>query len=155
MWEGLLYCIASCYKSLIQARELKDVYLAAIQAIVAEMKTVSLLLLVSLASSCLAGVFSPITYPNINDTNMCNETQRQPLYFGLLMSFDAEQFDGSGAIAGVNVALDRINRNCDLLPGYSLHYTVANSRVSRSMCVYLTIALDCVGLCIFSSLCTA
>ncbi len=98
------------------------------------MKTVSLLLLVSLASSCLAGVFSPITYPDINDTNTCiNATRR--LYFGLLMSFDAEQFDGSGAIAGVNVALDRINRNCTLLPGYSLHYTVANSRVS--LFVYL------------------
>ncbi len=94
------------------------------------MKTVSLLLLVSLASSCLAGVFSPITYPNTSNTsNTCAGT-RIPLYFGLLMSFDAEQFDGSGAIAGVNVALDRINRNCTLLPGYSLHYTVANSRVS-------------------------
>ncbi len=88
-------------------------------------------LLVSMAGSCLAGVFSPITYPDVPSTT-CPGTQ--PLYFGLLMSFDAEQFDGSGAIAGVNVALDRINENCTLLPGYSLHYIVANSRVS--LCVY-------------------
>ncbi len=96
-----------------------------------KMETAYLLLLLSLASSCLAGKFSRLTYPNLSSSIICNDTR--PLYFGLLQSFDAEQFDGSGAIAGVNVALDRINSNCSLLPGYSLHYVLADSRVSDTV----------------------
>ena len=70
----------------------------------------------------------PYVYPSLNSSNTCS-SKTTPLYFGLIQSFNADVFDGSAAIAGVNVALDRINRNCSLLPGYSLHYTVADSKV--------------------------
>ena len=89
------------------------------------------LLLVSWVRFChgqrLTELGEPYVYPSLDSINCSGKT---PLYFGLIQSFDAEQFDGSGAIAGVNVALDRINRNCSVLPGYSLHYTVADSKVS-------------------------
>ena len=46
---------------------------------------------------------------------------KRALVFGLIMSFGG-QIDSSGTVAGVRVALDRINNKSDLLPGYSLHY---------------------------------
>ena len=56
---------------------------------------------------------------------------RRPLYFALIQSLggSGSQFDGSGSVAGVKVALDRINSDPSLLPGYTLHYTFADSKV--------------------------
>ena len=92
-------------------------------------------LLVNSASFCLCDrqirlpSSEPYMYPSLDSNNTCpNKTT--PLYFGLIQSFSASQIDGSGTIAGINVALDEINSNCSLLPGYSLHYTVADSQVS-------------------------
>ena len=68
-------------------------------------------------------------YPSLDSNNICHN-KTTPLYFGLIQSFSASQIDGSGTVAGVNIALDRINNDCSLLPGYSLHYTVADSQVS-------------------------
>ena len=65
------------------------------------------------------------TYPTVQESNATT-----PLYFGLIMSFPGGEFDGSGAIAGVRVALDRINNDPTLLPNYTLHYTLTNSSVS-------------------------
>ena len=65
------------------------------------------------------------TYPKVQES-----TDTTPLYFGLIMSFPGGEFDGSGAIAGVRVALDRINSDPTLLPNYTLHYTLTNSSVS-------------------------
>ena len=71
----------------------------------------------------------PYMYPSLDSSSICpNKTT--PLYFGLIQSFSTSQIDGSGTILGVNIALDRINSNCFVLPGYSLHYTVADSQVS-------------------------
>ena len=53
---------------------------------------------------------------------------RTPLHFALLQSFGGN-FDGSGSVAGLQVALDRINSDPTLLPGYSLHYTLMDSQV--------------------------
>ena len=53
---------------------------------------------------------------------------RTPLHFALIQSLGG-QYDGSGAVAGVKVALDTINNNDSILPGYSLHYTFADSQV--------------------------
>ena len=97
-----------------------------------KLSVVFALLLVSWGCFCdgqrLTELGEPYVYPSLDSIGCPGKTT--PLYFGLIQSFDADQFDGSGAIAGVNVALDRINRNCSLLPGYSLHYTVADSKVS-------------------------
>ena len=64
-------------------------------------------------------------YPPVNDS----DPSAKPLYFGLLQSFGTN-FNGSGSIAGVRVALDLINSDATLLPGYSLHYTLTDSQVS-------------------------
>lgn len=58
---------------------------------------------------------------------------RTSLYFALILSLGGpdSQLDGSGAIAGVKVALDRINDDSSLLPGYVLHYTFTNSKVLK------------------------
>ena len=52
-----------------------------------------------------------------------------PLYFALSMSFGGEYLS-SGVIASIQYALDQINRDESLLPGYSLHYTLTDSQVS-------------------------
>ena len=50
------------------------------------------------------------------------------LYFALMMSFGGD-FRSSGAVPGVQVALDQINSDPTLLPGYQLHYTLTDSQV--------------------------
>lgn len=91
---------------------------------------ISFALVLLLGQPSYSGVFAPETYPSLDSPTLSNCNNTTPLYFGLIMSFDGQQFDGSGSIPGVKVALDRINSNCSLLPGYSLHYTLADSRVS-------------------------
>ena len=68
-------------------------------------------------------------YPDPRDPEVLKG--RTPLHFALIMSLGGQgsQIDGSGAVAGVKVALDRINNDSSLLPGYTLHYTFANSKV--------------------------
>lgn len=56
---------------------------------------------------------------------------KKALVFGLIMSFGGN-IDSSGAVPGVRVALDRINNDSSLLPGYTLHYALSDSRVSAS-----------------------
>ena len=53
------------------------------------------------------------------------------LYFGLMMSFGGSQ-KSSGAIPGVQVALDIINNKSrsDILSNYTLHYTLYDSQVN-------------------------
>ena len=58
-----------------------------------------------------------------------SQSAGKPLVFGLIMSFGGS-FDSSGAVPGVRVALDRINNDPALLPGYTLHYALSDSRVS-------------------------
>ena len=74
------------------------------------------------------------TYPKVQEYSSST-----PLYFGLIMSFPGGEFDSSGAIAGVRVALDRINNDPTLLPNYTLHYTLTNSSVSFHFTMYETI----------------
>ena len=65
-------------------------------------------------------------YPAINEgTDNGNSV---PLYFGLMLSLSGDD-QSSGALAGVQAALDEINSRDDLLPGYSLHYTLTDSKV--------------------------
>lgn len=104
------------------------------------MKFIELVTLVLfLGQPSYSGVFVPETYPRVslNSSALTNCPNTTPLYFGLIMSFDGQQYDGSGAVSGVKVALDRINNDCTLLPGYSLHYTLADSRVSVHVSIML------------------
>ena len=68
-------------------------------------------------------------YPDPTDPEVLRG--RTPLHFALIQSLGGplSQFDGSGSVAGVKVALDRINNDTSLLPGYTLHYTFADSKV--------------------------
>ena len=50
------------------------------------------------------------------------------IYFGLMLSLSGDD-QRSGALAGVQAALDEINSRDDLLPGYSLQYTPIDSVV--------------------------
>ena len=68
-------------------------------------------------------------YPDPRDPDVLKG--RTPLYFALIQSLGGPQgeSDFSGTVAGVKIALDRINENKSLLPGYTLHYTLGNSQV--------------------------
>ena len=72
---------------------------------------------------------SEVVYPAIHEGVGNNNSV--PLYFGLMLSLSDD--DLSGALAGVQAALDEINSRDDLLPGYSLHYTLTDSRVSVTL----------------------
>ena len=77
---------------------------------------------------CYLHVYPPV---DGNDT-------RTPLYFALLQSFGG-QYNGSGSVAGLQVALDRINSDPTLLPGYSLHYTLTDSQVYGMTTIYFQV----------------
>ena len=53
-----------------------------------------------------------------------------PLYIALMVSFGGE-FNSSGVIPGVQLALDQINNDPTMLPGYTLHYTLEETIVSE------------------------
>ena len=76
-------------------------------------------------------------YPDPRDDDMLQG--RTPLYFSLIQSLGGplSQFDASGSVAGVKIALDRINNDSSLLPGYTLHYTFANSKVCCILANYI------------------
>ena len=66
-------------------------------------------------------------YPGTNPTEEAS-VRLKSLYFALMMSFGGD-FRSSGTIPGVQVALDQINSDPTLLPGYQLHYTLTDSQV--------------------------
>ncbi len=81
------------------------------------------------AVALLAGLSSAQyldVYPE-RDTGDGNTTK--PLYFGLMQAFGGG-YDGRNNVLGVQVALDEINSDPSMLPGYRLHYTLSDSQVS-------------------------
>jgi hypothetical protein len=69
------------------------------------------------------------TYPEVTEyASKSVNNHSVPLYFGLMLSLSGDD-QSSGALAGVQAALDEINSRDDLLPGYSLHYTLTDSEV--------------------------
>ena len=56
------------------------------------------------------------------------------LYFGLAVSFGGDQ-TSVGAIPGVKLALDHINKNASILEGYTLKYILTDSQVSS--CIHV------------------
>ena len=86
-------------------------------------------------------------YPDLEDVP--NGTT--PLYFALMQSFSGG-YVSAGGIPGLMVALDEINRNSTVLPGYSLHYTlsdnavgiiIARRRLFMLWCNVVTASVDC------------
>lgn len=72
-------------------------------------------------------------YPPANvsqDPAACtpSETTTCPLFITYLVSFGGS-FTGAGSVPGVQIALDQINNDPTMLPGYSLHYLLSDSRV--------------------------
>ena len=68
--------------------------------------------------------YQPV-YPPEDD----NDT-RVDLYLALIMSFGfGGAFNSSGTVPGIQIALDLINNQPNLLPGYKLHYTLMDSQV--------------------------
>ena len=51
-----------------------------------------------------------------------------PLYIALMMSFGGD-FVSNGAIPGVQLAINQINSDPSILPGYTLHYTLLDTQV--------------------------
>lgn len=81
--------------------------------------------------SCNAEPYYKEIYPPVNLTQAAMEGGH--VFFALVQSFGSE-FNGSGNIAGIKVALDRINNDSNILPDHTLHFTLTDSEVSRSDC---------------------
>ena len=72
-------------------------------------------------------------YPPVDtaeDQFSCSPSENKtcPLYVAVTMSFGVEYLS-SGVVASIQYALDQINEDSSLLPGYSLHYTLTDSQV--------------------------
>ena len=73
-------------------------------------------------------------YPNTDITRnqlecLVSQNETCPLYIALMMSF-AGEFDSSGVIPGIQLAIDQINDDPTILVGYSLHYLLKTTKVS-------------------------
>lgn len=86
----------------------------------------SLLLHVSLRGLLASGQNNDIElpYPPINASD-----GRTPLYFSLIQSFSG-QYISALSLPGLQLALDLVNDDESLLPGYSLHYVFTDAPVS-------------------------
>ena len=87
----------------------------------------------------------PRVYPN----NTTGDPGTKPLYFGLMQSFGGS-FDGTRNYLGVQVALDQINNDSTMLPGYTLHYTRSDSKVSWQLAIArgYTVIVECSIFCL-------
>lgn len=66
-------------------------------------------------------------YPPLNSSD-----SRTPLYFSLIQSFSG-QYISAYSLPGLQMALDFINEDETLLPGYSLHFIFTDAPVSRTI----------------------
>ena len=70
-----------------------------------------------------------LSYIEVYPPVLGENASTKPLFVSLIMSFGIE-FNSSHALPGVQLALDRINQDPRMLPGYTLHYTLTDSQVS-------------------------
>ena len=72
----------------------------------------------------VSGSYQPVYPPEDDDDT------RVDLYLALTMSFGfGGAFNSSGTVPGIQIALNLINNQPNLLPGYKLHYTLLDSQV--------------------------
>ena len=62
-------------------------------------------------------------YPPVNESD-----DRTSLFYAIVLSFGGD-YTSIGALPGVQIALDYINSEPSILPGYTLHYTLMDSQV--------------------------
>ena len=62
-------------------------------------------------------------YPPVNESD-----DRTPLFYAVVLSFGGD-YTSIGALPGIQIALDYINTEPSILPGYTLHYTLMDSQV--------------------------
>ena len=62
------------------------------------------------------------------EERMFKDNGTTPLYIGLMMSFGGD-YDSSSGVPGVQIALNQINSDPSMLPGYTLHYALTDSQV--------------------------
>ena len=79
--------------------------------------------------SCDAEPYYKEIYPPVNLTQAAMDGGH--IFFALVQSFGSE-FNGSGNIAGIKVALNRINSDPRILPDHTLHFTLTDSKVSNN-----------------------
>ena len=88
-------------------------------------------------SFCIVAILEPVSssYQPVYPPDKDNDT-RVDLYLALIMSFGfGGALNSSGTVPGIQIALDLINNQPNLLPGYKLHYTLMDSQVHYSSCV--------------------
>ena len=82
-------------------------------------------------SFCIVAILEPVSssYQPVYPPDEDNDT-RVDLYLALIMSFGfGGTLNSSGTVPGIQIALDLINNQPNLLPGYKLHYTLMDSQV--------------------------
>jgi len=82
----------------------------------------ALVLLLTCSSVCV--LCYEQVYPPVNENDSTTD-----VFFALMVSFSS-RFNSSANVVGVKVALDMINSDPYLLPGYTLHYVLSDSEVS-------------------------
>lgn len=75
-------------------------------------------------------------YPNVDITLKLQKCSIPingscPLYIALMMSYGGEA-DSRGVIPAIQMAIDHINDDPTMLPGYTLHYILKKTKVSPS-----------------------
>ena len=81
------------------------------------------------STSVYKQVYPDIEEDSLHHSDLCDpRNEICPLFITLLMSFGGI-YKSNGAIPGIQIALDEINRNSAMLPGYKLHYILKDSNV--------------------------
>jgi hypothetical protein len=103
----------------------------------------TLLLLLLLVSQ--SGLLASAGVYNLEDPYPPEDSDsRVPLYFSLIQSFSG-QYISSYSLPGLQLALDLINEDETLLPGYSLHFVITDTEVRLGSCSYRYILLHHLG----------
>lgn len=74
-------------------------------------------------------IYPPLFSLSSLNCSSSSHKEPHPLFITTLLSFGGS-YVSSGALPATQIALDEINRDSTMLPGYTLHYTLKDSNVS-------------------------